>query len=563
MKFVQIVTLWILISNSWAVDRRWWKHATMYEVFLKSFKDSNGDGVGDIRGIISKLDYLVDIGIDTIWVTPYFPSSMADGGYDITDFYGIDPTYGTTEDFDELLKEMKKRDLNFVMDLVINHSSDEHEWFQKSIKKVAPYTDYYVWADPKGYDQNGIPIPPCNWVSIFDTTRPTSGWTWNAERKQFYFHQFGVKQPDFNLRNEDLKNDLKAVMKFWLDKGVAAFRVDAVPFFMEDPLFPDEGDTQEWLKVALGLQEGFSARLNHPDTVPFLNELALYLRQYDRKNKKPLESAIIAEAYGHVNILKRYFGPSHSPINFRLTMLRKYLDAKQLIDHLNLWLKTIPKGAASNWALGNHDQGRIFQRFNKEYNNILLTLVTMLPGTSVIYYGEEISQEIFDFAPEKEKDRFVHRDHFRLPMQWDDSLNAGFTSAEKPWVPLHPGYWKLNVEAQKQQKDSTLNFFKELTSLRKIETFKYGGLKFYTISKWILAFTRTYRQSKYLVVLNLGMDSNIVDLHSGIDDLPATLTVAAASPNSGYKKGQKFSTISNQQNAQLMRPESSVVLTFE
>ncbi|XP_065223677.1 maltase A2-like [Planococcus citri] len=563
MKFVQVVILSILISSSWAVDRSWWKHATMYEVFLKSFKDSNGDGVGDIRGIISKLDYLVDIGIDTIWVTPYFPSSMADGGYDITDFYGIDPTYGTMEDFDELLKEMKKRGLNFLMDLVINHSSDEHEWFQKSIKKVAPYTDYYVWADPKGFDRNRNPIPPSNWVSIFDITRPTSAWTWNAERKQFYFHQFGVKQPDFNLRNVNLKEDLKALMKFWLDKGVTAFRVDAVPFFMEDPLFRDETDTYEMIRVAKGIQDGFSPRLHHPDTIPFLNELALYLRRYDRQNKKKLESAMIAEAYGHENLLMKYFGSSQFPMNFRLTGLQKYLDSQELIDHLNMWLKSLPKGAPSNWALGNHDQGRIFQRFNKEYNNILLTLVTMLPGTSVIYYGEEISQENFDITPGKEKDFFVDRDHHRLPMQWDDSLNAGFTSGEKPWAPLYPGYWNWNVEAQKQQKDSTLNFFKDLTSLRKIETFKYGGLKFYTISKWILAFTRTYRQSKYLVVLNLGIDSNIVDLHSGIDDLPATLTVAAASPNSGYKKGQKFNTISNHQNAPLLRPESSVVLTFE
>ncbi|XP_065222155.1 maltase 2-like [Planococcus citri] len=568
MKFVLITIISVLISSCWSVDRTWWKYATMYEVFLKSFKDSNGDGIGDLKGITSKLDYFVDIGVDTIWVTPFYPSSGADAGYDITDFCGIDSTYGTMADFEQLLREMKLRGLNFIMDLVINHSSDEHDWFQKSINKVDKYTDYYIWADPKGYDKNGNPIPPNNWPSIFDFNKESSSWTWNEKRKQFYFHQFGVKQPDFNLRNDELKKDLKAIMKFWLDKGVTSFRVDATPFFMEDPLLRDDEFVNQLTKTAAGTEDGFTYRLNHPDTYTFLNEFYLFLRQYDRKNKKERQSVMMAEAYGHIKIIMNYYGVGkmpvvHFPFNFQLTRLHQYFDAQQMMDYLNIWLKNIPEGAASNWALGNHDQGRIFNRFSKEYNYILLTLVSMLPGTSIIYYGEEMTQEFLDFTPERKKDLWVERDHFRLPMQWDDSLNAGFTSAEKPWLPLHPSYWHKNVEAQRLQQNSSLNYYKDLTSIRKTQVSKFGDMEFYTISKWVLAFTRTYHQSTYVIVLNLGMESSLVDLHSSISNLPTTLLVEAASPNSGYKKGQKFSTVSSGDNFSVLRPHSSVVLSTE
>ncbi|XP_065223167.1 maltase 2-like [Planococcus citri] len=568
MKLVaQICTFSLLIFGSKAVDRNWWKHATMYEVFLKSFKDSNGDGIGDIKGVTSKLDYFVDIGVDTVWITPYFPSSGADGGYDITDFYGIDSTYGTMEDFDELMREMKRRGLHFIMDLVINHSSDEHEWFQKSVKKIDPYTNYYIWADPKGYNQNGEPIPPNNWVSIFNFTRPSSCWTWNQQRKQYYFHQFGIKQPDFDLRNENVKTELKALMKFWLDKGVSAFRVDATPFFMEDPLLRDDVHIDALARWAAGTEDGFSYRLNHPDNIGFLNELHLFLRQYDRKNKKETQSVMMAEAYGTIKVIMSYYGTAkmpaaHFPFNFWITTLKKYYDAHEMVDYLNVWLKNMPQGAAFSWALGNHDQGRIFQRFNKEYNYILLALVTMLPGTSQIYFGEELGQEMFDFAPQRVKDLWVERDHFRNPMQWDNTLNAGFTSAADPWIPLHPGYWNLNVEAQKNQPSSTLNYFKDLTTIRKTDIFKFGDLKLLTISKWIMAFSRTYNKSKYITVLNLGMESSIVDLHANIQDIPSTLTIAIASPNSGFTKGEKLSSTPNYPNLPVLRPHSAMVLTY-
>ncbi|XP_065212327.1 maltase A1-like [Planococcus citri] len=567
MKFVQIAaTLSFLISSCWAIDKAWWKHDLTYGIFLKSFMDSNGDGIGDFKGLISKLDYIADLGIKTIWVTPFYPSPQIDGGYDISDFCGINPIYGTMEDFEELMKEMKKRDLNFVMDLVINHSSDEHEWFEKSVNRVEPYTDYYLWADPKGYDSNGTPIPPNNWKSIFDFKTPSSGWVWNEKRKQFYFHQFLAKQPDLNLRNEQLKTELKNMMKFWLDKGVAAFRLDAVGFFMEDPLLREDIDTETLIKVVAAESEMETPRLHHPDTFEFLHELRTFFRQYDLENKRQRETAGFGEVYTAINTKMRYYGTKnapamHYPYNYLLTLLKKYLDADQMIQFLNQWIKKLPKGATSNWALGNHDHGRIFYYFNKEYNSILLTIVTMLPGAALIWYGEETSQEQFDFSPNPNKNLMVERDHFRLPMQWDDSLNAGFTSGDKPWVPVHPSYYRSNVKEQLTNKNSTLYYFKDLVSLRKTETLKFGDLKMYAISKWVLAFTRTFRQSKYVIVLNLGTEPHTANLHAEIANLPTSLEVVAASPNSGFSKGEKFNTIVHHRNLSMLRPHSSIVLS--
>ncbi|XP_065223344.1 maltase A1-like [Planococcus citri] len=259
-------------------------------------------------------------------------------------------------DFDEFLREMKKRGLNFVMDLVINHSSDEHEWFQKSIEKIEPYNDYYVWVDPKAYNQDGKPIPPNNWPSIFDYTKPSSGWTWNEQRNQYYWHHFHAKQPDFNLRNENVKKELQALMKFWLDKGVTAFRVDAAPFLMEDPLLREEDYGNEFAKIEAGTEERSSRRFHHPDNFPFLNEMYLFLRQYDKKNKKERETAMMTEAYAATEVIIKYYGTkktpsSHFTFNYQITTLKKYLDAREMIDHLNNWIDRLPQGAAQNWAV--------------------------------------------------------------------------------------------------------------------------------------------------------------------------------------------------------------------
>ncbi|XP_065224667.1 maltase 1-like [Planococcus citri] len=259
----------------------------------------------------------------------------------------------------------------------------------------------------------------------------------------------------------------------------------------------------------------------------------------------------------------KYYGTKsfpvfHLPFNFLLTTLTTYLDAKELHDFLHTWLDAVPKGMPSNWALGNHDYGRIVRNLDTEYNFILLALVSMLPGTATLYYGEELSLGANHLVPIKDPyDRFFHRS----PMQWDDTRDAGFTSGEKPWLPVHPNYWRVNVQTQKAQENSTLNYFKDLMSLRKTDIAKYGTLKFYIVSKWVLGICRTYKGASYITIMNLGTETQPLDLHADMNNLSEYLTVVASSPNSGYKKGFKLKTMPNYPLTSVLRPHSVIILS--
>ncbi|XP_065223126.1 maltase 1-like [Planococcus citri] len=563
MKFVLLLfPSLIIISDVFALDKEWWKHANIYEIYLRSFKDSDGDGIGDINGLISKLDYLVYIGVDTLYLTPFYPSSMADGGYDITDYKEIDSVYGTMEDFEQLMKEMNKKGLHLVIDLVINHSSDEHEWFQKSINKTAPYTDYYVWANPKGYDSNGKPIPPNNWFSVEAFRESGSAWTWNVKRKQFYLHQMIKKQPDLNLRNEALKAEIKSIMKFWLEKGVSGFRVDVPMLFMEDEQLRDNPPPRLDADILTVFAE-CEYTINQPDTFRFINELNVFLQQYDRKSRRKIQTVFIGETYGQVEIVMKYYGTKrfpvfNMPLNYRFVGMTGYLDAYQLRDFLRAWLDKLPKHMHSNWALGNHDFGRAAHYFNTEYNSILLALVTTLRGTLVVYFGEELSMGANNLVIKDDL-----RNPHRSPMHWDDTRNACFTFGEKSWLPVHPNYWRHNVQTQKTNENSSLNYFKDLTSLRKTDTVKHGDLKFHIVSKWVMAYSRTYKGISYIVVMNLGTETQPMDLYDDVTNVinSTTLTIVACSPNSGYKKGYEMKTTPNYPTASLLRPHSVVVLS--
>ncbi|XP_065223127.1 probable maltase [Planococcus citri] len=563
MKFVQILFSSLVIAGVFGSDNEWWKHANIYEIYLRSFKDSDGDGIGDIKGLIFKLDYLVDIGVDTVYLTPFYPSSMADGGYDITDYKGIDSVYGTMQDFEELMKEMNAKGLHLVIDLVINHSSDEHEWFQKSINKIAPYSDYYIWANPKGNDWNGKPIPPNNWFSLGSIHDSGSAWTWNENRKQFYLHQMITKQPDLNLRNEDVKAEIKNIMKFWLEKGVSGFRVDAPMMFMEDEQLRDNPTVPPDANM-FTVFSFCEYTYNHPDTFRFIGELNVFLQQFDRKSRRKNQTVFIGETYGSMETVIKYYGTKRYPLfnlplnYFSVELLGRYLDAHQLHNNLQTWLDKVPKNMQSSWALGNHDFGRVAHYFTSEYNSILLALVTMLPGASVIYYGEELTMGANKLVPNNDP---YMRSPFRSPMHWDDTRNSGFTSGGNAWLPVHPNYWHSNVQTQKTYENSSLNYFKDLTSLRKTDTLKYGDLKFHIVSKWVMAYSRTYKGTSYIIVMNLGTETQPIDLYDVVNNISTILTVVACSPNSGYKKGYEMKTTPNYPTASLLRPHSVVVLS--
>ncbi|XP_065224388.1 maltase 1-like [Planococcus citri] len=558
MELWRIVFFLPFVLGALALDTEWWKHATIYQILLRSFQDSDSDGIGDIRGLISRLDYLVEIGIDTVYMMPFYPASGHDHGYDIKNYKEIDPVYGTMEDFKELMREMESRGLSCLTDLVINHTSDEHEWFQKSIKKIPPYTDYYVWVNAKGYDTNNKPIPPNNWFSMFDMRIDGSAWTWNDQRNQFYLHQANVQQPDLNLRNEYVKLEIIDIMTHWLEKGVSGFRVDAPMYFMEDEQLRDNLPLSPGATVFTMFSE-CERTLNHPDTFKYLHELNVFLQRYDRENAKPIQTFLLGETYGPINNVIKYYGTKkspaiHLPLNFLLTGLKTYLDARQLNDFLHTWLDAVPEDMPSNWALGNHDQGRTANHLGVEYSAIMLALGTLLPGTCSLYYGEELGMGQNNLVKKEDKyNRLFHR----TPMHWDDTTNAGFTTATKPWLPVHPNYWRYNVQSQRNTENSMLNYFKDLMTLRQTLTAMYGDLKFYIVSEWVLAFSRTYQGNSYIIVMNLGTENEPIDWPTEMNNLPATLTVAASSPNSLYRKGFKMETTPAQYS---LRPHSVLVL---
>ncbi|XP_065212266.1 maltase 1-like [Planococcus citri] len=569
-----LILLWgttsVLLVNG--DGKEWWRHANIYEPYLRSFKDSDKNGIGDIKGLISKLDYLVEIGVNTIHLPPFHPSSGVDGGYDITNFYQVDPVYGEMQpmqdDFYHLTEALKEKNIYLLMDLVINSTSSKHEWFENSKlrKKVngIDYTDWFIWADPKGIDKDGKPIPPNNWFKLLDYHLPGSAWTYVEERKQFYYHAFMEEQPDLNLRNAAVKEEIKKIITFWLDKGVSGFILGAPMLFMEDPQLRDNPEVKKDTPTMM-IYDALPQTANHPDTFPFIAELNRFIRQYDREHgRADTPTPMIGEIWGSVENQMKYFDAPDGhpmiemPINYIISALREYLNAGKLIALLRTWTDKLPEGKASNWALGNHDSlGRIAHWFNEEYNYILLALVSMLPGASTVYYGEELGMLINKAFPANTDP--TNRPWVRTPMQWDDSKNAGFTSAERPWTPAHPNYWRVNVSAQKKEKNSLLHYFTKLMQLRQTDAGKYGDLKYHTLSEWVMAFSRTHEDTKtsYIVLLNVGSYFETIDLRNEIvKSDEESLNVLISSPNSLYEKGQ---AIKSSEYPLQLRPHSVII----
>ncbi|KAK7571162.1 hypothetical protein V9T40_014766 [Parthenolecanium corni] len=519
-----------------SLDTDWWKHSVIYEIYTPSFKDSNGDGYGDLKGVTSKLDYLKDLGVDVIWLTPFFPSPMLDTGYDVSDYVGINHLFGTMADFDNLMKQLKRRGMKMIIDLVINHSSDQHKWFQKSIKRIKPYTDYYVWKDPKGYNETGHPIPPNNWLSFFET----SAWEWNEKRRQFYYHVFLPQQPDLNLWNRRVKNEMIKIIKFWSDKGVAGIRLDATNWLLEGPSYDDEHPIDESKKgqTVSYFQINHTNIINTEGTFEYICELRESVDKISRRAKN-YERIIIPEAWGRLKTYQRLYGNEtrqgvHFPFNFLFLMSPDYMNSTGLNQLIDDWINITPKRSAPNWVIESHDKPRTSSILTREYVHIWLTLISLLPGITVLYYGQEIEMQAGIVRPHQLR---IGSEYSRSPMQWDESSNAGFSTNQKTWIPINPNYWRLNLKQQQNNPNSTYNFLKDLLKLKKTETIKYGDFKKYIFSDWLFAFTRSYDPFEdYIVVINLGTEKETISLQSRIVDLPSNLTVCLASRNSKINK---------------------------
>jgi alpha-glucosidase len=448
----------------------WWQNAVIYEIYPRSFADSNGDGIGDLKGITNHLDYLKDLGVDGIWITPFFRSPQVDFGYDISDYEDIDPQYGTLADCDQLLSEAKNRNIRVLFDFVANHTSDKHPWFVESrSSRTNSKADWYVWRDGRPGNQ-----PPSNWISIFGG----SAWQLDQPRNQFYYHAFYKEQPDLNWRNLQVRKAMYDVMHFWMKRGVAGFRLDAVPQLFEDPQLRDEIVARPG-KTAYG--DPILTR-NRTDNLPEVDAVLREMRQVT--NEFP-DGVLVGETYvPTIKDLAKLYGPNHDEIHLPMDTQLGFgeLSATRYRDRLRE-AETQLDGNTPLLVFNNHDRPRSISRLGdgsyKEAMARMLATLELTPRASVLlYYGEELGMENDD--PKRREDvkdivgirgwpEDKGRDGERKPMQWNGGANAGFSTARMTWLPVAPGYEKVNAAAESRNSGSILNYYRTLLRLRKTD----------------------------------------------------------------------------------------------
>jgi alpha-glucosidase len=486
-------------------DAPWWQHAVFYEIYPRSFKDSNGDGIGDINGITSKLDYLHELGIDAIWLTPCYPSPQVDFGYDISDYCAIAPEYGTMADFDRLVAEAKKRNIKIVMDFVVNHTSDKHPWFLASASsKSDPKRDWYIWRDGK----NGG--PPNNWQSLFGH----SAWKLDPKTNQYYYHFFYAEQPDLNWRNPELRKAMMEVAKFWLKRGVAGFRLDAVGCLFEDTELHDNP-----VLPGTNAYGDPNTEYKYNDQYPEVHDIMRELRAVLDKFPGADHPVLIGETAGpDVKKISSMYGANLDEIQLPMNFFFAYANKRSAVDFRKLvgeWDANPAKG----WPLyffSNHDQIRHYVRYGNGTNNdaiakLMASMLLTIRGTPLMYYGEELGMENND--PKRVEDVFdpigkigwpkeKGRDGERTPMQWTAGEHAGFSTA-KPWLNPPASFTSHNVEAESKEPNSLLNVYKKLIAMRAKEPFKTGSYEPINIKdENVFAYLREDGKSKAIVVLN-------------------------------------------------------------
>ncbi|XP_030388140.1 maltase A2 [Scaptodrosophila lebanonensis] len=504
-------------------DVDWWENAALYQIYPRSFQDSDGDGVGDLQGIASRLAYLKEIGITATWLSPVFASPMSDFGYDISDFKAIDPVFGTLDDFDEMIAKAKALGIKIILDFVPNHSSDECEWFEKSVNRQDGYDDFYVWHDGKLNEQTGAREPPSNWVSVFGGPQ----WTWNEVRQQYFLHQFQVKQPDMNFSSPMVREHLLEVLRFWLDRGVDGFRIDAVPHIFEyrneDGSYPDE-PLSGWSDNPDSYDyHDHVYTKDQPETVQLLYEWREFLEKYQEEHGGD-SRVLLAEAYSPVETLSLYFGNGEQrgaqlPMNFQLMYLNGYSTAYDVKNSIDYWMQTMwAQHQTANWVVGNHDTNREADRMGAHKVDLLNVIVNALPGASVTYYGEEIGMA--NVATECTEISCDGRDGERTPMQWSPTKNAGFSTGSGTWLPVSEDYERYNVQTERGVARSTLQIFKGLQELKKSSAFQAfktaGGFSYEAVSTHVFQIIRSNQlNEEYRIYVNLG---NGIEVLNGLSD---------------------------------------------
>ena len=479
----------------------WWQRGVVYQIYPRSFQDSNGDGIGDLPGITQRLDYLQWLGVDALWISPFYRSPMADFGYDVSDYTGVDPIFGTLADFDRLLDKAHRLDLRVVIDFVPNHTSDQHAWFMESrASRDNPKRDWYLWADPA--PDGGLPN---NWASVFGG----SAWEWDAATGQYYLHSFLKEQPDLNWRNPEVQEAMLAQMRFWLERGVDGFRLDVINHVIKDAELRDNPPRPSRDKWGAGEYVQF-LHIYDKDR-PEVFEITRMMR---RLTDAYPERVLIGEVYHQdAHFWARFYGTEevrglHIPFNFRL--LRTPWKAEEICNTVETVDGALEPWMQSNYVLGNHDTHRIASRVGRAQARIATMLLLTLRGTPTLYYGDEIDMEDVDIPLEAQQDPYgrnvgdptVGRDAERTPMQWDASAYAGFSTVA-PWLPVAEDAGTVNVAVQRDDPRSLLTLTRRLLSLRRAHAALHSG-DYQTVmaADGVYAYLREAEGERFLVVLN-------------------------------------------------------------
>jgi len=518
-----------------AESHPWWQHAVFYEIYPRSFADSNGDGIGDLNGIDSKLDYLKDLGVDAIWISPCYPSPQVDFGYDVSDYENIDPMYGTLKDFQHLAHDARKHDIRIIMDFVLNHTSPQHQWFLDSASsRTSAHRDWYIWRDGKAPG-----VPPNNWVSGFGG----SAWQFDPKTGQYYYHYFAVGQPDLNWRNPAVEKAMFDVTRFWYKHGVSGFRLDAVDLLFEDPNLHDN-------PVLEGKNEFGDPNMQNKynDKLPEVHtELKKLRKVADEKN-----AVLIGETYtSNREELKEYYGDHNDEIQMPMDFMFCTVDKLSANDFRTQIANAESTGGWPVYVIGNHDMPRSYVRYgdgkhNDQIAKLMAGLYLTLRGTPIMYYGEELGMENNDpVRKEDVKDPIgiagwpaeKGRDGERTPMQWNDSPNAGF-SVSTPWLPVPASYKTHNVASELEDPDSVLQFYRHLLALRHHERALLDGdyVPLNQDNPNVLSYLRRYKNETVLVVLNMSATPQQVGFNlseHGFSAAKATtlLTTSAPAPS--------------------------------
>ena len=530
--------------------RPWWEAAVIYQIYPRSFQDSDGDGIGDLRGIERRLDHLVWLGVDAIWISPVYPSPMADFGYDVADYCGVDPRFGTLDDFDALLAAAHARGLKLLLDLVPNHSSDAHPWFVESrSSRNDPKRDWYIWRDPA--PGGG---PPNNWISDFGGP----AWEWDEATGQYYSHAFLKEQPDLNWRNPELRAAMLDVLRFWFAREVDGFRIDVLWHIVKHADFPDNPANPDHRP---GMGDMHRVLQLHSTDQPEVHDIAAEMRRIaDEAGAEGRDRLLIGEIYLPVERLMHYYGREtpgvHLPFNFLL--IDAPWDARALHRLIADYEAALPAGGWPNWVLGNHDRPRVAAKLGEAQARVAAMLLLTLRGTPTLYYGDEIgigavaipSDRVHDPRELREPGLGLGRDPVRTPMAWNDGPQGGFTTGE-PWLPLHQDRATRNVAAQAGNPGSLLNLYRRLLALRRAHpALATGHIRLLEGHDDVLAYERQEGAERIVVALNLGGREQPVALPVG-NLLLSTSHSGPSELDTGFRR---------RDGRTLLRPDEGLIL---